>query len=73
MNLPIATSSAFFLDLYARYRRDLRVLKSMWTFLADGERQEQTSVVPNLLLRAKAPDRTRNEIGDPNRIDEDRE
>lgn len=51
----------------------LRVLKSMWTFLADGERQEQTSVVPNLLLRAKAPDRTRNEIGDPNRIDEDRE
>ena len=51
----------------------LRVLKSMWTFLADGERQEQTSVVPNLLLRAKAPDRTRNEIGDPHRIDEDRE
>jgi hypothetical protein len=43
------------------------------TFLADGERQEHTSVVPNLLLRAKAPDRTRNEIGDPNRIDEDRE
>jgi hypothetical protein len=27
----------------------LRVLKSMWTFLADGERQEQTSVVPNRL------------------------
>src|ERR1035437_1063797 len=51
----------------------LRVLKSMWTFLADGERQEQTSVVPNLLLRAKAPDRTRNEIGDPNRIDEEAE
>ena len=51
----------------------LRVLKSMWTFLADGERQEQTSVVPNLLLRTKAPDRTRNEIGDPNRIDEEAE
>jgi integrase len=51
----------------------LRVLKSMWTFLADGGRREKTSVVPNLLLRAKAPDRTRNEIGDPNRIDEDKE
>ena len=51
----------------------LRVLKGMWTFLADGERQEHTSVAPNLLLRANAPDRTRNEIGDPNRIDEDRE
>ena len=51
----------------------LRVLKSMWTFLADGERQEQTSVAPNLLLRAKVPDRTRNEIGDPKRIDEEME
>lgn len=49
----------------------LRVLKSMWTFLADGARQDETSVVPNLLLRAKAPDRTRKEIGDPNRINEE--
>lgn len=51
----------------------LRVLKSMWTFLADGTRQDETSVVPNLLLHAKAPDRTPNEIGDPNRIDDDAE
>lgn len=35
------------------------VLGSMWTFLADDCRREQTSVAPNLLLRLKTPERPR--------------
>jgi integrase len=38
------------------------VMGSMWTFLADDCRREETSVVPNLLLRLKAPERPRPAI-----------
>ena len=51
----------------------LRVVKAMWTWLADGVRQDQTSVIPNLLLRAKLQKRRLREIGDPRFIDDDEE
>ncbi|WP_194480730.1 integrase family protein [Bradyrhizobium sp. CCBAU 53338] len=38
------------------------VLGSMWTFLADDCRREETSVAPNLLLRLKTPERQRPTI-----------
>jgi hypothetical protein len=42
-----------------------RVLSAMWSWLADGTRQEQTSVVPNLLLNWKL-ESNKAELGDPN-------
>jgi integrase len=44
----------------------LRTVSSMWTWLADSRRQEQTGVEPNLLLKAKPPDSNKAELGDPN-------
>lgn len=44
----------------------LRTVSSMWSWLADSRRQEQTGVEPNLLLKAKPPDSNKAELGDPN-------
>jgi integrase len=43
----------------------LRTVSSMWTWLADSRRQEETGVEPNLLLKAKPPDSNKPELGDP--------
>jgi len=42
-----------------------RTLSRMWNWLADGPRQEETSVTPNLLLEWSNPESNKKEIGDP--------
>jgi hypothetical protein len=42
-----------------------RILSSMWTFLARPENRNLTSVIPRSIRDVRAPERTRQEVGDP--------
>jgi hypothetical protein len=50
----------------------LRVLSSMWTFLARPENRGRTGVMPLVLRGVKAPDRTRSESGEEGHEEEDK-
>jgi hypothetical protein len=42
----------------------VRVVKRMWTWLAEAVRQDETSVADGVMVKLAAPDRTRIEIGE---------
>jgi hypothetical protein len=42
----------------------LRVVRAFWTWLADDSRSQETGVLPGVLSKMKAPERTRVERGD---------
>lgn len=47
----------------------LRVVKSMWTFLARPEHRGVTGVIPDTLRGVKAPDRSRSEAGEEGHVE----